>query len=107
MPFFRKKPVEVQAWQWSGEPGDLFDMLVKYAGVRPAGKLGSGMRLIIPTLEGDVTATVGDWIVMGIKGEFYPVKPDIFSATYEEVDESDLLSNYHQRPYWPRSGRHG
>jgi hypothetical protein len=39
--------------------------------------------LIIPTLEGDHTAITGDWIIKGIKGEFYPCKPDIFEKTYE------------------------
>jgi hypothetical protein len=43
--------------------------------------------LDIPTLEGTMTARAGDWIIKGIKGEFYPVKPDIFLATYEAVDD--------------------
>lgn len=42
--------------------------------------------LIIHTLEGDMTAMPGDWIITGIKGEQYPCKPDIFEATYEMVD---------------------
>jgi hypothetical protein len=43
--------------------------------------------LEIHTLEGDMRADVGDWIVRGVKGEFYPCKPDIFEATYDLVDE--------------------
>ena len=39
--------------------------------------------MIIPTLEGDHTANVGDWIIEGVNGEFYPCKPDIFKKTYE------------------------
>ena len=42
--------------------------------------------LVIPTLEGNHTASAGDWIIRGINGEFYPCKPDIFTATYEPVD---------------------
>ena len=41
-------------------------------------------EMIIPTLkEGDHTATIGDWIIKGVAGEFYPCKPEIFAATYE------------------------
>jgi len=43
--------------------------------------------LKIFTLEGSLTASVGDWIIKGVKGEFYPCKPDIFEATYEEVSD--------------------
>jgi hypothetical protein len=43
----------------------------------------SGERIIIQTLEGDMTALPGDWIIRGVKGEFYPCKPDIFDETYE------------------------
>lgn len=46
-------------------------------------KLGD---LIISTLEGDMRCGVGDWVIKGIKGEFYPCKDDIFQATYEEVE---------------------
>jgi len=40
---------------------------------------------VIVTLEGEMRADLGDWIIKGVKGEFYPCKPDIFEATYEEV----------------------
>ena len=42
-------------------------------------------KLIIPTLEGDHTANVGDYIIKGVVGEFYPCKPDVFEKTYEAV----------------------
>jgi hypothetical protein len=45
--------------------------------------------MLIETLEGVMRAEVGDWIIRGVKGEFYPCKPDIFAATYEPVDESE------------------
>ena len=43
----------------------------------------SGEQLVIPTLEGSMCANLGDWIIRGVKVEFYPCKPDIFAATYE------------------------
>ena len=42
---------------------------------------------VIPTLEGVMRASLGDWIIKGVKGEFYPCKPDIFAATYDAVNE--------------------
>ncbi len=50
-----------------------------------AGK-DSKMALAIPTLEGLMVGTEGDWIIKGVKGEFYPCKPDIFEETYERVE---------------------
>ena len=44
-------------------------------------------NIFIQTLEGEMSASVGDFIIQGVKGEFYPCKPDIFSATYQEVTE--------------------
>lgn len=46
-----------------------------------------GLCIVIPTLEGEHLASPGDWIIRGVKGEFYPCKPDIFEATYEPVEE--------------------
>ena len=48
----------------------------------------------IETLEGDMRAFPGDWIIKGVKGEFYPCKPDIFAATYEPAEEG---AGKHQR----------
>ena len=63
MPKFRKKPIVIDAYQNPGPD-----------------------PLIIPTLEGEMRADVGDWIITGIKGEQYPCKPNIFEATYEAVE---------------------
>ena len=41
--------------------------------------------LVIHTLEGDMTTTQGDWIIKGVKGEFYPCKPDIFEQTCDPL----------------------
>jgi hypothetical protein len=52
------------------------------------GEVGPWIELTIPTLEGNHIAKHGDWIIKGIKGEFYPCKPDIFEMTYDRVDIS-------------------
>lgn len=76
---FRKRPVVIEAVQWTGNNNlsiAVFigqPLYIEYEDV-PV--------LIIHTLEGDMTASIGDWIIKGIKGEFYPCKPDIFEATY-------------------------
>ena len=87
---YRKKPVVIEAWLWHGDPtrDSLLSELRLAAGVEPAGEWGSDKRLVIPTLEGRMIAEVGDWIIRGVKGEFYPVKPDIFAQTYEAVDDA-------------------
>jgi hypothetical protein len=51
----------------------------------PGDLCGRG-QFLIQTLEGDMHANPGDWIIKGVKGEFYPCKPDIFAATYEAVE---------------------
>ena len=105
---FRKKPVIIDAVQlrW-----DTWDEMCKFADV---GKLTDGkpegcfvgkdgqaltgegqwseeMGLLIPTLEGLHLGRQNDWIIRGIKGEFYPCKPDIFELTYEEEKDEPTL----------------
>jgi hypothetical protein len=83
MPMYRKKPVVIEAFSFMG--GFSFDeMLVEWG--KPfadVAKLDHMNVLTIHTLEGDHTASMGDMIIRGVKGEFYPCKPDIFAATYE------------------------
>lgn len=80
---FVKKPVEIQAVQWNE---DNYDEICNFIGYHPTFLHGSfGPYIIIKTLEGNYHAFVGDYIIRGIKGEFYPCKPDIFEQTYEEV----------------------
>ena len=90
---YRKKPLIVEANQWNG-PGDhravkggRFSNADLILGTEKTccGKAPSRHGSIM-TLEGVLSVCPGDWIVKGIKGEFYPVKPDIFEATYELVD---------------------
>jgi hypothetical protein len=78
---FRKKPIVIEAIQWDGTNGADIDIWSS-GQVEPT-ETGS---LMIATLEGILEVSLNDWIIKGIKGEFYPCKPDIFEATYEVVD---------------------
>lgn len=96
---YRKKPIIIEALQWTGEN---FDEIVEFLENRgkPEGcmyllgehfymdfnKVKGG--LIIKTLEGEHIATIGDYIIKGVQGEFYPCKANIFEATYEEVEDT-------------------
>jgi hypothetical protein len=78
MPKFRKKPIEIEAIQFIGN----FAELERFVG--GDAELRNG-ELVIATREGAMHASPLDWIIKGVQGEFYPCKPDIFTATYEEV----------------------
>ena len=87
MTTYRKKPVVVEAWQLR-DPGDaiVVGMWMKECGFEDFEILDSAGTMRIGTLEGDHRADVGDFIIKGVAGEFYPCKPDIFAATYEIVE---------------------
>ena len=77
---YRKLPVVIEAVQFTSELApDLIAHLEGCTGWRV-----EGTNIVIPTLEGDHTASPGDFIIKGVKGEFYPCKPDIFEKTYEQ-----------------------
>lgn len=85
---YRKRPVVIEAIRWQG---DNFMALLDWgcpAAILPATDMQS---LVIGTLEDGPNceavhvATLGDWIIRGIKGEFYPCKPDIFEGSYDRV----------------------
>lgn len=83
---FRKRPVVIEAMQFLGD----FDAVDQFVAPfqQASGVLAISFQsdaLVIHTLEGDMVANHGDWIIRGVKGEFYPCKPDIFAATYEAV----------------------
>lgn len=83
---YRKKPVEIEAVRWNGANHLITETFMKGSGAYidySQSKLGV---IQIPTLEGVMTAQVGDWIIKGVQGEFYPCKPDIFGQTYESVE---------------------
>lgn len=78
---YRKKPIEIEAVQFTGKNFDElheFCPCIKY-------NLKDTDTPVIPTLEGNMTVGVGDYIIKGVRGEFYPCKPDIFLQTYEEI----------------------
>jgi len=82
---FRKKPVVIEAVQWRGLEEPIIDFLQGGEGIFHFNQTQG--KLYISTLEGVMEASVGDWIIKGVNGEFYPCKPDIFEKTYEAVRE--------------------
>lgn len=93
---FKKKPVEIEAIQYTGH--NDFDIsrwsknIVYFSPVlEPSENNPTGSYLQIRTLEGIMTAIVGDWIIKSVKGEFYPCKDDIFKLTYDEVISIQLV----------------
>lgn len=83
---YRKKPIIIEAIQWNGNYESAQE-INKWNGML-FWKIEDDMRMKIPTLEGLMIATIGDYIIRGIKGEYYPCKPDIFESTYEIVEET-------------------
>lgn len=93
MAMFRKKPVTVEARQVPPTGARLCrprlsvtEELAEWCGGHVHDDAVDGPSILIDTLEGVMKATRGDWIIKGVKGEFYPCKPDIFAATYEEAE---------------------
>lgn len=85
---FRKRPVEIEAMQFTGENGgEIIAFTDGAARLESAACHGDGPPYLvtIDTLEGRMCAGRNDWIIRGVQGEFYPCKPDIFEATYEAV----------------------
>lgn len=78
---YRKKPVIIDAIVWDGKIESL-EALEPYETPSVEQDLGC-TDLVIPTLEGNHTARVGDYIIKGVKGELYPCKAEIFALTYE------------------------
>ena len=86
MGHYRKKPVVIQAVQWTGENLDEICAMAADQVIETSdGVGGSRKQLNIRTLEGLMRASEGDYIIKGVKGEIYPCKPDIFKETYEAV----------------------
>ena len=89
---FRKRPVVIEAVQYNGRNRMEIIEFTGQACVLALREDGSrGPRICIDTLEGPgLYADEGDWIIKGVKNEFYPCKPDIFEATYEPVEEEQI-----------------
>lgn len=107
---FRKKPVTIEAMRLEGAAGETHTVYC-WIEENTAGSYDTNARdengerlpapdsgvsidaetgnLVIATLEGEMQANYGDWIIRGVAGEFYPCKPDIFSATYEPLSERE------------------
>lgn len=89
---YRKRPVVIEAMRFetNNEPygSQCMDNIVNWVnqGQDVVRAWHNGTGIFIITLEGEMRASVGDYIIRGVKGEFYPCKPDIFDATYEVVD---------------------
>lgn len=89
---YRKKPVVVEAFKWTGGINQLEDPEwiieeINKGNVWFYRSLTKLTTMKIITLEGVMTAQVGDYIIQGVNGEIYPCKPDIFEKTYEEVSK--------------------
>lgn len=84
MGHYRKKPVIIEAIKWKHHNWEEIKNFCPTARLEETPN-PSKFDLFIPTLEGDHLANVGDMIIKGVAGEFYPCKADIFNATYEEV----------------------
>lgn len=94
--FYRKKPIPVEAVQWTGNQRTMFDFLTGTT-CQPMTDTGDSFRidfdngpgslgtLVIKCLEGELRASIGDYIIKGTAGEYYPVKKGIFEATYDPV----------------------
>lgn len=98
---YKKKPVIIEALQWDGNSHrPMFDFLDGTHRSHMAtngtnfyidhGKVAGG--LVIKTLEGEHLANIGDWIIKGVEGEFYPCKPEIFKKTYDPVSPTNVKS---------------
>ena len=88
MPNFRKKPVVIEARLLEVNSPNQQE-IINWCG----GRKGLDGSVFIDTLEGRMCAVSGDWVIKGVKGEFYPCKPDIFEQTYELVDPKSPFMN--------------
>ena len=88
---YRKKPVVIDAFKWTGGPDQSEDPIwaieaIKSGNIRFNKSGTPDVTLSIDTLEGTHIARQGDYIIRGIKNELYPCRPDIFEATYEKCN---------------------
>lgn len=96
---YRKKPIVIDAIQWNGknmvEIADFAKDSVEFDEIRQGdaeNKIPAQYDLSIKTLEGIMQASIGDYIIKGINGEFYACKPEIFEKTYEKADNSSIMN---------------
>lgn len=82
---YRKKPVVIEAFQWTGGVDQLEDPEWIVRAIQDEDVYFDQGVMMISTLEGNLSAQPGDWIIQGVEGEIYPCKPNIFAKTYEPV----------------------
>jgi len=92
MPYFRKKPVVIEAMEFAGGLQNVHDIQLwsDFEAVATDFKCN---EMMVSTLEGQMTASIGDWIIKGVNGEFYPCKPGIFAKTYERLATPSLIND--------------
>ena len=86
---YRKKPVVIEAIQLTNESIiEIIKWATDYISIKiDTDENDNIIGMIIPTLEGEMKASMNDYIIKGIQGEFYPCKPDIFEQTYELIEQ--------------------
>ena len=88
MPRFKKKPVEIEAVQFTGSNhNEIIEFTGGQAFIGGPGSMDRGDIMTIQGIEGPHLASAGDWIICGVAGEFYPCKPEIFAETYTKVGD--------------------
>jgi hypothetical protein len=86
---FRKKPVVIEAFKWTGRPDQDEDPVWIVEAIKKGDAFFEDGDFKLWTLEGTMTVSRGDYVIRGIKGEIYPCKPDIFEATYEPYEATN------------------
>lgn len=97
---YRKKPVTIEAVQFDGlNPTEIKDFVGENCEVKIYDNdvTPPVARIVIHTLEGDMEVSKGDYVIKGVKGEFYPCKPDIFQQTYESAETQKELEEEMKR----------
>jgi len=83
---YMKRPVTIEAIQWTGDNiKEVYDFAGASITIPYKDRNVNESKIVLHTLEGPINASVGDFIIKGIKGEFYPCRADIFEMSYEEI----------------------
>ena len=85
---YRKKPIVIEAMQFMGDVGSLAAI---EAWSRGSVRYSNDDGVVCETLEGPLHVSDDDWVIRGVKGEFYPCKPDVFEATYEPAETESVV----------------
>lgn len=87
---YRKKPIVIDAIKWDG--GNVLEFIDSFPESRHMIQIETADEITIKTLEGNMTLMRGDYLIRGIKGEYYPCKADIFEMSYEPVFENNEVN---------------